>query len=37
MAVRRRTRIVVGVVAVLVLGGVVGFSVTKDSRARADG
>jgi HlyD family secretion protein len=34
MAVRRRTRIVVAVVAVLVLGGVVAFSVTKDSRAR---
>ena len=34
MAVRRRTRIILGVVAVLVLGGVVAFSVTKDSRSR---
>jgi HlyD family secretion protein len=34
MAVRRRTRIILGVLALLVLGGVVAFSVTKDSRSR---
>jgi len=34
MAVRRRTKIIVGVIAVAVLAGIVGFSVTKDSRSR---
>ena len=32
MAVSKRTRIIIGVVAVLVIGGVVAFSVTKDRR-----
>ena len=32
MAVSKRTRIIIGVVAVLAIGGVVAFSVTKDRR-----
>ena len=32
MAVSKRTRIIIGVVAVLAIGGVVAFNVTKDHR-----